>query len=293
MRVLVLGEILWDVFDDGERLGGAPFNFAAQLARLRHDPFLVSGVGDDDRGREAYDRGRKLRVDMHWVCKTSAAKTGVVLVDLDDGGQPQYEIRRPAAYDFAVLSAADLKGLAEAPPDWIYYGSLFPHQPQPFDLLQRVLQALPSVPRFYDVNLRPNSYSDELLSALLPEATVLKVNSDEVRELEGMAGDPNEGLEAFARRMAARHAMRGVCITRGAEGSSLLWDGEWAEASGVAVTVQDAVGAGDAFSAALLHATSQEWPLPRRVEFANRVGALIASKSGATPNWSEQEAWAL
>ncbi len=293
MTALVLGEILWDVFDDTERLGGAPFNFAAQLARLGHNALLVSAVGDDERGRRALEQGRALGVGTELVRTVTVAATGVVLVRLDDGGQPHYEIRRPAAYDFAELSAAELGDLAANPPDWIYYGSLFAHEPRPRGLLERVLQALPSVPRFYDVNLRPDSYSGPLLTTLLPEATVLKVNGDEVLELERLVGDRDEGQESFARRMAARHGLRGVCVTRGAEGSALLWDGEWVEAPGIEVTVRDAVGAGDAFSAALLHATVEGRPLIDRLDFANRVGALIASKQGATPDWTEAEAWAL
>lgn len=293
MTALVLGEILWDVFEDGERLGGAPFNFAAQLARLGHQAVLVSGVGDDERGRRALEQGRSLGVDMDAVRVTDQAETGVVLVELDSGGQPHYEIRRPAAYDFADLSESQLRTLAENPPDWIYYGSLFAHQPEPRALLRRVCEALPNVPHFYDVNLRPDSYSDNLLAALLAEATVLKVNNDEVGELERIAGDSSQGQEAFARRVTERHRLRGVCITRGDNGCALLWDGEWVEAPGVRVTVRDAVGAGDAFSAALVHATSQGWPLAKRADFANRVGALIASKSGATPEWTESEAWAL
>jgi len=293
MRALVLGEILWDVFDAEERLGGAPFNFAAQLARLGHSSALVSAVGDDDRGRRALEQARELGVDATFVSTVSSAATGVVLVELDAGGQPQYEIRRPAAYDFAELDDAALGRLALDPPDWIYYGTLFAAQPGPRRLLERVLGALPEVPRFYDVNLRPDSYDRELVAALLPEASILKVNGDEVREIQELTGEPDQGQEAFARRMSLEHGMRGVCVTRGDQGSALLWNGEWVEAPGVEVTVADAVGAGDAFSAALLHGVTQDWPLRKRVEFANRVGALIASKSGATPEWTPEEAWAL
>lgn len=293
MRVLVLGEILWDVFDKEERLGGAPFNFAAQFARLGNRSALVSAVGDDERGRKALSRARELGVDASFISTVSEAATGVVLVELDTGGQPQYEIRRPAAYDFAELDSDALARLSEEPPDWIYYGTLFASQDRPRRLLERVLRALPDVPRFYDVNLRPDSYDRELVLALLPEASVLKVNGDEVRHIRQMMGEPDQGEEAFARGVALRHTMRAVCITRAEQGSALLWDGEWVEASGVTVEVADAVGAGDAFSAALLHGVAQAWPLRKRIEFANRVGALIASKAGATPAWTPEEAWAL
>lgn len=292
MRNLVFGEILWDVFEDGERLGGAPFNFAAQLARLGHQPRLVSAVGEDDRGRRALEQGGKLGVGLDLTRTTGAEETGVVRVRLENG-QPEYEIKRPAAYDFADLTDEQLDDIAQRPPDWIYFGTLFPYQAGPRALLERVFAALPDTPRFYDVNLRPNSYSAELLLALLPHASALKVNHEEVRELERIAGDPDEGEEAFARRFARRYGYQGVCVTRGGDGCALLWDGDWVEAPGVDVTVRDAVGAGDAFTAALLHGVANGWELDKRADLANRVGALIASKSGATPEWDEAEAWAL
>ncbi|MBI1354419.1 MAG: hypothetical protein GC160_08735 [Acidobacteria bacterium] len=293
MRALVLGEILWDVFDDGERLGGAPFNFAAQLARLGHEALLVSAVGEDERGRKALERAQELGVGKRYIRTTRWADTGVVEVQLNEAGQPQYQIRRPAAYDFAGLSPEDLAGLRSNPPDWIYYGSLFAREPRPKALLEKTFESLPEGERFFDVNLRPDSYTPELLLELLPYATVLKVNADEVWELERAAGDVHDGQESFARRAADRYGLRGVAITRAEDGCALFWEGEWVEAPGIAVKVHDAVGAGDAFSAALAHATSQGWPLATRAAFANRVGALIASKAGATPEWTEEEAWSL
>ena len=45
VRVMLVGEVLWDRFPDSARLGGAPLNVAVHLKRLRHNPLLVSAVG--------------------------------------------------------------------------------------------------------------------------------------------------------------------------------------------------------------------------------------------------------
>src|SRR5215475_850108 len=61
--VVGIGEILWDVFPDGPRFGGAPANFAcsvAELARDRIDVYAAGAVGTDGLGRTAIEvlRGR-------------------------------------------------------------------------------------------------------------------------------------------------------------------------------------------------------------------------------------------
>jgi sugar/nucleoside kinase (ribokinase family) len=46
-RVLGIGELLWDLFPDGPRLGGAPFNVVANLRRFGDRAAFVTAVGDD------------------------------------------------------------------------------------------------------------------------------------------------------------------------------------------------------------------------------------------------------
>ena len=46
------------------------------------------------------------------------------------------------------------------------------------------------------------------------------------------------------------------------------------------------MGSGDAFAAAFLHGYNLGWPVERAARFANALGALVASRAGATPNWT-------
>ena len=289
MNILSVGEILWDLVDGEERLGGAPFNFAAQAARLGENVAMISAVGEDDRGRRALARAEQLGVDTRWLQTTDAHPTGHVTVTLQDG-QPDYVIHRPAAYDDIRLSDADLQDIRGFAPDWVYFGTLHQVDPRPRETHGRILSALPDAKRFYDVNLRKDSYSAALLSHLLPLADALKINDDEVREVSTLLG-----LDAgdFAAEAARRFGLETVCITRGGSGCSVWSHGETVESAGYSVEVADAVGAGDAFAAAFLHALGGGRSVRDTADFANRVGAVIASKAGAIPMWEVAEALAL
>ncbi len=291
MNILAIGEILWDVADGEERLGGGALNFGAQCARLGERAAIVSAVGDDERGRRALKKARELNIDLRWVRTTDKYATGYVSVTLK-AGQPEFVIHRPAAYDDARLDRDDLDGILEFKPDWLYFGTLAQTAAGelPLDTLQR---ELPHVPRFYDINLRKNSYSRELLQTLLPLADVLKINEDEVREVSRLLGVGTPNIATFCSEAANRFELSTICVTRGAAGCSVQHGGRLREFGGYRVETADAVGAGDAFAAAFLHGVGKGWPIGKTADFANRVGAVIASKVGGAPEWSPDEAWAL
>jgi len=292
-QIVAIGEILWDVFPDGERLGGAPFNFAAQGARLGHRTALLSAVADDARGRRALDEARRLAVSTDLIQTVPSPPTGEVTVDVDEGGQPDYVIHRPAAYDRVELTDAAAEALMTNPPEWIYFGTLLQTDTAARATTLRLLDAAPGARRLYDVNLRKDSYSRELLRQLLPLATVLKLNAGETAEVRRLFGEPESDMETFAQEYAARYGYEGVCVTLGADGCHVLWDGREVRAGSYPVTVRDAVGSGDAFAAAFVHGVSSGWTTEETADFANRVGSLIASRPGAVPAWTVAEAMAL
>jgi len=292
-EIVAIGEILWDVFPDGERLGGAPFNFAAQAARLGHLTALLSAVADDERGRKALAEARRLEVATELIGTVEMPSTGQVTVIVDEGGQPEYAIRRPAAYDRVALADTAAQALEANPPDWVYFGTLLQTDSAARATTLRLLAVAPKARRLYDVNLRKDSYSRELLAQLLPLATVLKINVSEAAEVRRLFGEPESDIETFAREYAARYGYEGVCVTLGADGCYVLWNGREVRAESYSVTMRDAVGSGDAFAAAFVHGVSSGWPTEQTADFANRVGSLIASRSGAVPAWTVAEAMAL
>jgi fructokinase len=290
--ILSVGEILWDVFPEAEHLGGAAFNFAAHAARLGHQVFFVSAVGQDERGRRALERARELGLSTRYIRAVAGAPTGFVTVSLDAAGVPSFLIHRPAAYDLAVLAPEELEELVAQAPDWIYYGTLYQMHDGARRLTLTLLEALPAARRLYDVNLRRDCYTAELVADLLGRASVVKLNEEEMATLAAMLGLP-AGAERFSRALADRYRLEAVCVTHGAAGCSLLAGGEFVVASGYRVAVADTVGSGDAFAAALVHGLSAGWEIARVADFANRVGALVASRNGGTPLWRVEEALAL
>jgi fructokinase len=293
MKIISVGEVLWDILPTAEHLGGAPFNFAWHAHNLGHDARFVSAVGNDDRGRRALELMEQAGLPTRFVHRTSDHPTGTVTVSFDPSAGPQYHIHCPAAYDFPALGLADLNALLTPPPAWICFGTLQQMSAPARDLTQRLLTAAPAARRFYDVNLRGGSYTSNLVRGLIQQAHVLKLNQEELSLVKEMCGIEGASLEQFCREIAGAFELETVCNTRGAEGCALLMNGEYVEAGGFPIQVADAIGAGDAFSAALVHGISLGWPALQVADFANRVGALVASRPGGTPHWTVTEAMAL
>jgi fructokinase len=162
-------------------------------------------------------------------------------------------------------------------------------EPRMLALLDDLLRKYPDARRFYDINLRKNSYTEPLVMELLALANVVKLNDDELVRVQQMVGTSYTSIEDFCRAYSSRFDWEAVCVTRGERGCAIFKDGEYVEVSAVPVSIADTVGAGDAFAAAFLHGLDAGWPLLKIGAFANRLGALVASRAGGIPEWSWDE----
>ncbi len=276
-QIAAVGEILWDIFPDRQVLGGATYNFCVHASTLGNKVHLLSAVGADELGARALVQasGRGLQVQV-----IEGASTGQVTVAVDSEGQPSYKLHRPAAYDEAIWIAPPVE------PDWIYFGTLHQVYEKPRSLTRRLCGTYPKARRFCDINLRVDCYSKELLLDLLPLANILKLNDGEVDELRRFGICTAIDLETSCAELAERFELEIVCVTRGEHGCAVWLDGKYMEAAGIPTEVVDTVGAGDAFSAALVHGIQAGWTIERVANFANRVGAYVASRRGGTPAWN-------
>ncbi len=292
MRIVSVGEILWDVIGESEYLGGAPLNFAAHARQLGHEVFLVSGVGEDERGRRAIDCLRHREISTEFVQVMPGKNTGTAEVELDADGKPMFRIVRPAAYDFVELSAAQLKRLAELQPQWIYFGTLYHTSRQTLVSTLKLIEMIPSSRRFYDVNLRDGNWHLSTVEQLAAQASVIKLSDNEAEFLDASLNtDGQEGsVKHFCRRWSDQYRCKIICVTFGERGCAIFKDGVYSEVPGCKVQVADTVGAGDAFAAAFLHGLDQGWGAQQCGAFGNAVGALVASRAGAIPEWSVEEA---
>jgi fructokinase len=293
VRIVSVGEILWDVIGKDEYLGGAPLNFAAHAQKLGHEVYPLSAVGADARGRKALALLKSRGMSTEFVQVLKDKPTGTAAVELDMEGKPTFRIVRPVAYDFVDLTDQELQRFAEIQPDWIYLGTLYHMAAQTLASTKRLLEAVPKAKRFYDVNLREGHWSLAAIEQLSSLATVVKLSDSEAESLDAgvdASEGPGRSIENFCRRWCDRFGCTTMCVTFGERGCAILKDGKYSQSPGYHVTVADTVGAGDAFSAAFLHGLNQGWEAERIADCANAVGALVASRSGAIPDWSIAEA---
>ena len=293
MKVVSIGEVLWDILPTAEHLGGAPFNFALHARNLGHNVSFVSAIGNDPHGMRVLEGMAAKGLSTRFVHRISDQPTGTVTVAFGSSREPHYQIHRPAAYDFPALSPADFDAVLTPLPDWIYFGTLQQMSAPAHELTMTLLKAASAARRFYDVNLRAESFTPDLVRTLARHAHVLKLNEQELPAIQSVSGIAGDTHEQFCRNCLKAFQLDAVCITLGPKGCVLLLNNEYVEAPGFPIQVTDTIGAGDAFSAALLHGISSGWPAMQIASFANRVGALVASRTGGTPEWTVAEAMAL
>jgi fructokinase len=140
------------------------------------------------------------------------------------------------------------------------------------------------------MNLRTGHWNKELIERLSRAATVLKLNDAEAELLFRLtSGTGKFALEEFCRSWSAQYGVQTICVTLGAEGCAVLQSGVFHRFPGFRVHVADTVGAGDAFAAGFLHGLQAEWAIERTASFANALGAVVASRPGATPDWKTED----
>lgn len=279
--VVGIGELLWDLLPDGRVLGGAPANFVYISHLLGADAHVVTCVGRDAEGDEALQRLHQAGLATDH-CQRSGFPTGSAGVHLRDG-QPCFTIRNDVAWDHITLDAkaGALMGAADA----ICFGTLAQRSPVSRAAIQSALMAArPECLRVFDCNLRQDYYSKDLLTESLRLATIARMNDAELPTVTKLlqCGDRADNLRAA-------FDLELVCVTRGDHGCLLASRETTVEHAGFPTQVVDAIGAGDAFTAAMTHGLLRGWPLERVAAFANSWGAFVASRRGAMPKVVQSE----
>lgn len=280
-HVAGIGEVLWDLLPSGRQLGGAPANFAFHAHALGAQARIIARVGADALGREIIARVREHGLDPQTLQVDESFPTGTVTVALDPAGNPQYTIHENVAWD--QLAAADAALDAARSADAVCFGSLAQRSPTARSTIQRLVsETPPGALRIFDINLRQQYYSREVIENSLRQANLLKLNGGELPILTQMFGlnpDPRPAME----QLAAAFQLRLVALTLGAEGSLLYQEGRWSAQKPSVTRVVDTVGAGDSFTAALVWGLLHRLDLDEIHAFASRVASYVCSCAGATP----------
>ncbi len=289
--VVGIGELLWDLLPDGRQMGGAPANFAFHAQALGASSAIVSAVGDDRSGREILEELGRRGLERGGIAVVSGAPTGTVTVVLDAGGIPRYTIHEGVAWDAIPWSAGLAKLAARA--DAVCFGSLAQRSPASRATIGAFLDATrPDCPRVLDLNLRQSYFDRDLVLSLLGRATVLKLNDEELGTVSRMLALPGSESQALAGLLEA-YPLSLIALTKGPSGSRLFGPGVDIIHPGQPVETADTVGAGDAFTAALVTGMLRHKSWPEIGERANRIAGYVCSRKGAWPDLpAELAAWA-
>jgi fructokinase len=286
MRVLSFGEILFDFIEGEPMLGGAPLNFAMNLAKMGVHSSLLSRVGDDKLGRLALSEMISVGAKTQFVQIDTKNKTGTVEVHLING-LPKYTIHNNVAYDYINYDEVAEK-LEKKPFDLLYFGTLAQRNEVSNQSLSKLKNANNFKHIFYDCNLRTGFYSADLIIKSLRYCSILKLNIEELTEITQMLYNESMPLEEACRIIATDFDLEIIIITAGDLGCYVYHANELIFEKGLLVKVADTVGAGDAFSAGFVFKYLQSQNLRAAARVGNRMGAYVASSKGAIPTYSEK-----
>jgi len=290
--ILVLGEILFDIFPDGKRLGGAPFNFAFHLKSLGFDVRFVSRVGRDQLGKEILLFLEHHEFDINDIQIDPDYPTGTVNIVMDPDGGHEFSIVANTAYDKMVCDDR-LKRLFDS--DWLFFytGTLIQRNANNAQLVEKNLANKASTALcFCDINLRPGCYSQDTIRTCLRQADILKINQEELDEISGKPSGKPSDKKNSSRAMAekvntliAKHALKLVILTCGARGSQWFFPGIHLESQLPDHTkmIEDTVGAGDAYAAMAVAGQILGVSPKNTMELAEKFAGFICGIQGAIP----------
>jgi len=291
MRVLSIGEVLWDHCGAIVTIGGAPLNFSAHLSRLGNIVAILSAVGQDESGQKALEEIGKLGIDRRFLQRTSTAPTGSACVTTGQAGEPSSRIIHPAAYEYASFVPMTVREICRFAPDWLYVGTLFHSSSHLLEQTLNLRQSMNHLRVLYDVNLRRDNWNLRLVERLSHYADVVKMNESEARTFADAIniGDHQNWLREFCCEWLNRFNLECICVSLGSAGCIIATVDTTCVVPCIPIVPVDALGAGDAFCAGFLHGWHHGWNVEDIGELSNFLGRVVASKPGAIPEWSTEE----
>lgn len=278
--IVGIGEVLWDVFPTGKKLGGAPANFAYHVSQFGLEGLAVSAVGRDTLGEETVNALDEH--GLHYHIDRVEEPTGTVQVTLDDKGVPQYEIKTGVAWD-NIPFTEELSRIA-ASTKAVCFGSLAQRGEVSRQTIGWFLDAVPAdCMKVFDINLRQSFFSKEIIEESLRRADILKINEEEIVTVSRMFGISETGYAPVCRKIMEEYSLKMLILTCGAVGSYVFYDGGMSYIDTPKVKVADTVGAGDSFTGAFVASILQGKSVEEAHRIAVGVSAYVCTMSGAMP----------
>ena len=282
MKVVGIGEALWDVLPEGKKIGGAPANFAYHVSQFGLDSRAVSAIGDDPLGKELKDNFDERKVK--YILETVPYPTGTVQVELDPVGVPVYDIKENVAWDNIQFND-ELKALAKET-GAVCFGSLAQRNIVTRETLNKFLDAIPAENDpliVFDINLRQGFYTKEILEDSMKRCNILKINDEELVTVSRMFGYPGIDLQDKCWILLGKYNLKMLILTCGVNGSYVFTPGEVSFLPTPTVEVADTVGAGDSFTAAFISSILKGKSVKEAHDKAVRTYAYVCTQKGAMP----------
>lgn len=279
--IVGIGEVLWDFFEDQNKyvLGGAPFNFAYHVNQFGLNSLVISAIGNDKLGQKLEADVRKKNVP--YMLERLNLPTGVVNIKEVDG-KPRYDILTERAWDY-ISKTEQLKEIA-ANTKAACFGSLAQRSETSRNSILAFLDAMPSdALRIFDINLRQNWYTEEVIKTSLQKANVLKINDDELLIIQRMFGYIDITQENTCRLIMRDYQLDMLILTCGDKGSYIFTKDEMSYLSTNDIKVVDTVGAGDSFTASFIASILLGKTILEAHRIAVNVSAFVCTQEGAIP----------
>lgn len=310
-NIVCFGEVLWDVFPNRKKIGGAPLNVALRLQSLENNVSIITRIGEDSDGEGIFQFIKENGVAVDNIQIDSELKTGEVAVSLNEEGSASYTINYPRAWDRIQLtkSAKEITSASDA----FIFGSLIARDHNSKQTLYSLLEIAPY--KIFDVNLRAPYYTKEVLNNLMESADFIKFNDDEIieivtdlimkaadfkkfgnheiSEIIDKLNSETQNLEGSIKFIAQQTNTKSICVTLGSKGAILFYNDTFYYNKGHKINVVDTVGAGDSFLAALTDRLLDGEAPQNAIDFACAVGAVVASSEGANPKLHKNDIDAL
>lgn len=278
-NITAIGEILYDIYSDKKRLGGAPFNFIYHIWKILGKANFISSVGNDENGKEILNYLNSIGFDTNYITIDNIHPTGTVKVKLDENKIPHFTISPECSYDFITLNERTNR-LIEENTDILYFGTLT----QRGEVSRNTLNSLfgKKIKYFCDLNLRHNFFTEEMIVNALEVSNVVKINYNEFEKIKNML-KLNSKDESAIERLSNYYNIDLLCITLGKEGALLYNRKEFSKYKTEVKNIVDTVGAGDAFAAILCLGYLYEIDLHTINKLANEFAADVCMVEGAVP----------
>ncbi|MCT6869062.1 carbohydrate kinase [Apibacter sp.] len=283
--IICFGEILWDIFPAGKKIGGAPFNVAYHLNKMGIDGRMISCVGNDELGKELIEKVKEASIPVDECQINNKYDTGTVIAEIDKNNEAHYTIVEPVAWDF-IEWKQEYENLVKNSQGFVF-GSLGSRNNLSKSTLIKLLEVAPY--KIFDINLRPPYISQVSIIEFMKKADLVKMNKAELRLLLDWVGKEYTEEEEAIKYIRRCFSLDGLIVTKGSKGAVYCNQDQYIYSEAIQVEIKDTVGSGDSFLAGFLAKRAQGFSISDSIEEAIALGAFITNHIGACPVYDLEE----